>query len=83
MKLSMFTAVGIAWLYGTVAGLLLPHGAWALACYGLLLIGIAGAVHVVRRAIAYQLALAEFRRDLHIARRLAVQVHGGYEHATP
>jgi hypothetical protein len=81
MKLSLFTAFLLSWLYGTVAGLLLPHGALALTCYGLLLVGIAGAAHVVRRAVAYQIALAEFRRDLRAARRLAAHASGGYYHA--
>lgn len=71
MKLSFFTALLLSWLYGTVAGLLLPHGPLVLALYGLVLIGIAGAVHVTRQAIRYQLALAEFRQEMKAARRLA------------
>jgi inner membrane protein involved in colicin E2 resistance len=81
MKLSLLTTLALSWLYGTVAGLLLPHGPLALVLYGLLLLALTGAAHVTHRALIYQLALADFRRDLRTARRLAAHASGGYYHA--
>jgi hypothetical protein len=78
MKLSVFTLFTLAWLYGTIAGLLLPHGPLTLALYGLLLLALSGAAHLVNRVVAHQLALARFRQEMQVARRLAVQaVYGG------
>jgi len=77
MKLSLLTALAATWTYGTVAGLLLPHGPLTLAFYGLVLLAVTGAAHVCQQAIAHQLALAEFRREMYTARRLAAQAISG------
>lgn len=78
MNLSLVTALALASVYGTLAGLLLPHSWPALALYGLLLLALSGAAHIVTRAVAHQLALARFRQEMKIARRLAAQaVYGG------
>lgn len=77
MKLSLLTALTLAWFYGTVAGLMLPHGPLAMALYGLLLLAGAGAAHVTRQAVIHHLALAEFRKDMKTACRLAAQAYGG------
>lgn len=76
MKFSVFTALMLAWLYGTVAGLLLPHGPLALALYGLFFGIVASVVCVAHRAIRYQLAMVEFRQEMSTARRLALQAYG-------
>lgn len=77
MKLSLFTALFLAWVYGTIAGLVLPHGPLALALYGLVLLVVAGLAHMIHRAIVYQLDLARFRQEVQIARQLAAQLIGG------
>jgi hypothetical protein len=82
MKLSLLTTLALSWTYGTVTGLLLPHGPLALVLAGLLLLALTGAARVVQRALTYQLALADFRHDLRVARRLAAHISGGYSHAT-
>lgn len=78
MNLSFVTALSLASIYGMLAGLLLPHGWSALALYGLLLLALSGAAQVINRAVAHRLALAQFRQEMKIARRLAAQaVYGG------
>jgi len=76
MKLSLLTALTLAWIYGTVAGLVLPHGPLALALYGLVLLAMTGAASVIHQAIVHQFALAKFRQEVNTARRMAAQAYG-------
>lgn len=79
MKLSIWTALALAWLSGTIVSLLLPRGPLALCLYGLLLLVMSGTAHLVQPAFAHQLALAAFRRDVRVARRRALRaLYGGY-----
>lgn len=77
MKLSLITALAACWTSGTVAGLVLPHGPLALALYSLVLLALTGAAHLGQHIVEYQLALAEFRREQRLARRLAIQMLSG------
>jgi hypothetical protein len=79
MKLSIWTALALAWLSGTIASLLLPRGPLVLCLYGLLLLIMSGTAHLVQPVLAHQFALAAFRRDLRAARRRALRVmYGGH-----